>query len=412
MIAPKVFTVGQINRYIKNLLENDFILNSLLVQGEISNFKAHSSGHWYFTLKDATGALSCMVFRQDAEEIPFLPETGMQVILYGRVSLYERTGQYQLYGEFMEPVGMGALQMAFEQMKEKLAAEGLFDADFKREMPAHAKCIAVVTSPVGAAVRDVIQIVKRRDPRVKIAVFPTLVQGEKAAEDIVRSLRLANEWGGADVIILGRGGGSMEDLWPFNEEKVARAIFASEIPVISAVGHETDFTITDFVSDLRAPTPSAAAELATAIPLESRIAMLEGMQERLWRDVSAAMVSSRRRLEFLKERPVLKRPLEKLHQLRADVEGQSQAMQRETMRRLEKNAGRLAAAQARLESVSPFSVMKRGYAMILNEAGQPLTAAADVREGQKLQIEMRDGRLYAAVTGKAVIDDGKEKTVL
>ncbi len=412
MIAPKVFTVGQINRYIKNLLENDFILNSLLVQGEISNFKAHSSGHWYFTLKDATGALSCMVFRQDAEEIPFLPENGMQVILYGRVSLYERTGQYQLYGEFMEPVGMGALQMAFEQMKEKLAAEGLFDADFKREMPAHAKCIAVVTSPVGAAVRDVIQIVKRRDPRVKIAVFPTLVQGEKAAEDIVRSLRLANEWGGADVIILGRGGGSMEDLWPFNEEKVARAIFASEIPVISAVGHETDFTITDFVSDLRAPTPSAAAELATAIPLESRIAMLEGMQERLWRDVSAAMVSSRRRLEFLKERPVLKRPLEKLHQLRAAVEGQSQAMQRETMRRLEKNAGRLAAAQARLESVSPFSVMKRGYAMILNEAGQPLTAAADVREGQKLQIEMRDGRLYAAVTGKAVIDDGKEKTVL
>lgn len=412
MIAPKVFTVGQINRYIKNLLENDFILNSLLVQGEISNFKAHSSGHWYFTLKDATGALSCMIFRQDAEEIPFLPENGMQVILYGRVSLYERTGQYQLYGEFMEPVGMGALQMAFEQMKEKLAAEGLFDADFKREMPAHAKCIAVVTSPVGAAVRDVIQIVKRRDPRVKIAVFPTLVQGEKAAEDIVRSLRLANEWGGADVIILGRGGGSMEDLWPFNEEKVARAIFASEIPVISAVGHETDFTITDFVSDLRAPTPSAAAELATAIPLESRIAMLEGMQERLWRDVSAAMVSSRRRLEFLKERPVLKRPLEKLHQLRADVEGQSQAMQLETMRRLEKNAGRLAAAQARLESVSPFSVMKRGYAMILNEAGQPLTAAADACEGQKLQIEMRDGRLYAAVTGKAVIDDGKEKTVL
>lgn len=412
MIAPKVFTVGQINRYIKNLLENDFILNSLLVQGEISNFKAHSSGHWYFTLKDATGALSCMIFRQDAEEIPFLPENGMQVILYGRVSLYERTGQYQLYGEFMEPVGMGALQMAFEQMKEKLAAEGLFDADFKREMPAHAKCIAVVTSPVGAAVRDVIQIVKRRDPHVKIAVFPTLVQGEKAAEDIVRSLRLANEWGGADVIILGRGGGSMEDLWPFNEEKVARAVFASEIPVISAVGHETDFTITDFVSDLRAPTPSAAAELATAIPLESRIAMLEGMQERLWRDVSAAMVSSRRRLEFLKERPVLKRPLEKLHQLRADVEGQSQAMQLETMRRLEKNAGRLAAAQARLESVSPFSVMKRGYAMILNEAGQPLTAAADAREGQKLQIEMRDGRLYAAVTGKAVIDDGKEKTVL
>lgn len=412
MIAPKVFTVGQINRYIKNLLENDFILNSLLVQGEISNFKAHSSGHWYFTLKDAAGALSCIVFRQDAQEIPFLPENGMQVILYGHVSLYEKTGQYQLYGEFMEPVGVGALQMAFEQMKEKLAAEGLFDADFKRELPAQAGCIAVVTSPTGAAVHDVIKIVKRRDPRVKIAVFPTLVQGESAAEDIVRSLRLANEWGKADVIILGRGGGSMEELWPFNEEKVARAVFASEIPVISAVGHETDFTIVDFVSDLRAPTPSAAAELATATPLESRIAVLDGLQERLWRDVFAAVTACRRRLDFLKERPVLRRPLEKIYQMQTDVEAQGQALLRETMRRLEKNAGRLAAAQARLEGVSPFSVMKRGYAMILDEAGQPFTAAADARKGQKLQIEMRDGRLYATVTGKAVNGDGKEKTVL
>lgn len=412
MIAPKVFTVGQINRYIKNLLENDFILNSLLVQGEISNFKAHSSGHWYFTLKDAAGALSCIVFRQDAQEIPFLPENGMQVILYGHVSLYEKTGQYQLYGEFMEPVGVGALQMAFEQMKEKLAAEGLFDADFKRELPAQAGCIAVVTSPTGAAVHDVIKIVKRRDPRVKIAVFPTLVQGESAAEDIVRSLRLANEWGKADVIILGRGGGSMEELWPFNEEKVARAVFASEIPVISAVGHETDFTIVDFVSDLRAPTPSAAAELATATPLESRIAVLDGLQERLWRDVFAAVTACRRRLDFLKERPVLKRPLEKIYQMQTDVEAQGQALLRETMRRLEKNAGLLAAAQARLEGVSPFSVMKRGYAMILDEAGQPFTAAADARKGQKLQIEMRDGRLYATVTGKAVNGDGKEKTVL
>lgn len=412
MIAPKVFTVGQINRYIKNLLENDFILNSLLVQGEISNFKAHSSGHWYFTLKDAAGALSCIVFRQDAQEIPFLPENGMQVILYGHVSLYEKTGQYQLYGEFMEPVGVGALQMAFEQMKEKLAAEGLFDADFKRELPAQAGCIAVVTSPTGAAVHDVIKIVKRRDPRVKIAVFPTLVQGESAAEDIVRSLRLANEWGKADVIILGRGGGSMEELWPFNEEKVARAVFASEIPVISAVGHETDFTIVDFVSDLRAPTPSAAAELATATPLESRIAVLDGLQERLWRDVFAAVTACRRRLDFLKERPVLRHPLEKIYQMQTDVEAQGQALLRETMRRLEKNAGRLAAAQARLEGVSPFSVMKRGYAMILDEVGQPFTAAADARKGQKLQIEMRDGRLYATVTGKAVNGDGKEKTVL
>lgn len=411
MITPKVFTVGQINRYIKNLLENDFILNSLLVQGEISNFKAHTSGHWYFTLKDAAGALSCVIFRQDAEEIPFLPENGMQVILYGRISLYERTGQYQLYGEFLEPVGIGALQMAFEQMKEKLAAEGLFDADFKRALPGQINCIAVITSPTGAAVRDIIQIAKRRDPRVKIAVFPTLVQGENAAEDIVRSLRLANEWGRADVIILGRGGGSIEDLWPFNEERVARAVFASEIPVISAVGHETDFTIVDFVSDLRAPTPSAAAELAT-VPLEGRITALQGLQERLWRNVSAAMTACRRQLELLKERPAMKRPLERIRRMQADIGEMNRSLHRETLHRLEKNAARLAAAQARLEGVSPFSVMKRGYAMILDENGRPVTSAADAEEGQRLQIAMRDGRLDATVTGKAVNGDGEKKAVL
>lgn len=411
MIAPKVFTVGQINRYIKNLLENDFILNSLLVQGEISNFKAHTSGHWYFTLKDASGALSCMIFRQNAEEIPFIPENGMQVILYGHISLYERTGQYQLYGEFLEPVGIGALQMAFEQMKEQLAAEGLFDADYKRELPAQISCIAVITSPTGAAVRDIIQIAKRRDSRVKIAVLPTLVQGENAAEDIVRSLRLANEWGQADVIILGRGGGSIEDLWPFNEEKVARAVFASEIPVISAVGHETDFTIVDFVSDLRAPTPSAAAELAT-VPLEARIAALEGLEERLWRDASAALTVCRRQLEFLRERPVLRRPLEKIQRMQIDIEEKAQALMQGTTRRLEKSAARLTMAQARLEGVSPFSVMKRGYAMILDEKGQPVILAANVQKGQMLQIAMQDGRLEAAVMGKAVRSDGEKKTVL
>lgn len=411
MIAPKVFSVGQINRYIKNLLENDFILNSLLVQGEISNFKAHSSGHWYFTLKDAAGAVACVIFRQNAEEIPFLPENGMQVILYGHISLYERTGQYQLYGEFLEPVGIGALQMAFEQMKEKLAAEGLFDADYKREIPEGVSCIAVITSPTGAAVRDIIQIAKRRDPRVKIVLFPTLVQGENAAADIVRSLRLANEWGKADVIILGRGGGSMEDLWPFNEEDVARAIFASEIPVISAVGHETDYTIADFVSDLRAPTPSAAAELATA-PLESSLAALEGLEGRLWRDVSAALADSRRRLEFLKEQPVLKRPLERIAGMRAGLEEQERSLLRETLRQMERKENRLSAALARLESVSPFSVMKRGYAMILDEDGMPVTAAAEAAVGQRLRIELRDGRLDATVTGKAVNADGKKETNL
>lgn len=408
MIEPKVFTVGQINRYIKNLLENDFILNSLLVQGEISNFKSHSSGHWYFTLKDATGAISCVIFRQDAEQIPFLPENGMSVILYGHISLYEKTGQYQLYGEFLEPVGVGALQIAFEQMKEKLAAEGLFDGDFKREIPQYTDCIAVITSPTGAAVRDILQIAKRRDPRVKIALFPTLVQGEQAAEDIVQSLRLANEWGKADVIILGRGGGSMEDLWAFNEEKVARAIFASETPVISAVGHETDFTIADFVSDLRAPTPSAAAELATR-PLEALQGFFLELEGRLQRDISAVLTDCKRRLEFLKERPVFKRPLESIRRTQIYIEDKERLLSRELVRKIEQEQTRLHMTTARLEAVSPFSVMKRGYAVIWDEKGKPLTTAAAAEVGQKVELRLQDGRLQAEITGKAVLADGKEE---
>ncbi len=411
MIEPKVFTVGQINRYIKNLLENDFILNSLLVQGEISNFKAHSSGHWYFTLKDAQGAISCVIFKQDAMQIPFLPENGMKVILYGHVSLYEKTGQYQLYGEFLEPIGMGALQLAFEQMKEKLAAEGLFDADFKREIPDHVGCIAVITSPTGAAVRDIIQIAKRRDPRVKIAVFPTLVQGEAAAEDIVKSLKLANAWGKADVIILGRGGGSMEDLWAFNEEIVARAIFASELPVISAVGHETDFTIADFVSDLRAPTPSAAAELATE-PLDSVKEDLAELTERLDRDVQSVLTTSKRRLDFLKERPVLKRPLEGIRRTQMYLEEKERLLLRETLRKLEKDKQKLAAAEVGLQAVSPFSIMQRGYAMLMDAKGKPVTTAEAAAVGQTLQVRMKDGILQAEVTGKAVFADGEKETIL
>ena len=395
MIEPKVFSVGQINRYIKNLLENDFILNSLLVQGEISNFKAHSSGHWYFTLKDAQGAIACVMFQQDAAQVPFLPENGMQVILYGHVSLYERTGQYQLYGEFLEPVGMGALQLAFEQMKEKLAAEGLFDADYKREIPENVGCIAVITSPTGAAVRDIIQIAKRRDPRVKLAIFPTLVQGEAAAVDIVKSLKAANSWGKADVIILGR----------------ARAIFASELPVISAVGHETDFTIADFVSDLRAPTPSAAAELATT-RLADKKEDARALAERLERNLQAVLTVSKRRLEFLKERPVLKRPLELMQKKERMLAEQERLLYKETAGQLQRLSRGLLAAEGRLAAVSPFSVMNRGYAMLMDEGGTPLTTAQAAKIGQAVRIRMKDGILQAEVTGKAVFADGEKETNL
>ena len=402
MIEPKIFTVGQINRYIRNLLENDFILSSLLVKGEISNFKAHSSGHLYFTLKDASGALSCVMFRQDAAGLPFEPENGMQAVVYGHISLYEKTGQYQLYAEFMEPLGIGALQVAFEQLKEKLAEEGLFDGDFKREIPKNPSCIAVITSPTGAAVRDILQIVKRRDPNVKVAIFPTLVQGEQAAADIVRSLKLVNEWGKADVIILGRGGGSMEDLWCFNDENVARAVFASEIPVISAVGHETDFTITDFVADMRAPTPSAAAELATT-PLAERREAFHRLELRLERDVSALLTSCRRRLDLLKSRPVMERPLERIYRTMMDVEETQQRLDKEMTNRLMQRAERWQYLTNRLEAASPLAVMSRGYVMAVTSSGNLLTSVKQAEVGDRVTLHLQDGKIETNIDRKSVV---------
>lgn len=411
MIEPKIFTVGQINRYIRNLLENDFILSSLLVKGEISNFKDHSSGHLYFTLKDASGALSCVMFRQDAAGLPFEPENGMQVVVYGHISLYEKTGQYQFYAEFMEPLGIGALQVAFEQLKEKLAAEGLFDGDFKREIPKNSSCIAVITSPTGAAVRDILQIVKRRDPNVKVAIFPTLVQGEQAAADIVRSLKLVNEWGKADVIILGRGGGSMEDLWCFNDENVARAVFASEIPVISAVGHETDFTITDFVADMRAPTPSAAAELATT-PLAERREAFHRLELRLERDVSALLTSCRRRLDLLKSRPVMERPLERIYRTMMDVEETQQRLDKEMTNRLMQRAERWQYLTNRLEAASPLAVMSRGYVMAVTSSGNLLTSAKQAEVGDRVTLHLQDGKIETNIQEKEVFAHGEEESYL
>lgn len=411
MIEPKIFTVGQINRYIRNLLENDFILSSLLVKGEISNFKAHSSGHLYFTLKDPSGAISCVMFRQDAAGLPFEPENGMQAVVYGHISLYEKTGQYQLYAEFMEPLGIGALQVAFEQLKEKLAVEGLFDSDFKREIPKDPSCIAVITSPTGAAVRDILQIVKRRDPNVKIAVFPTLVQGEQAAEDIVRSLKLVNEWGKADVIILGRGGGSMEDLWCFNDENVARAVFASEIPVISAVGHETDFTITDFVADLRAPTPSAAAELATT-PLSEKREVFHRLELRLERDVSALLTSCRRRLDLLKSRPVMERPLERIYRTMMEVEETQRQLDKEMTNRLMQRAERWQYLTNRLEAASPLAVMARGYVMAIAPSGKLLTSVKQAEVGDILMLQLQDGKIETKIQEKEVFAHGEEESHL
>ena len=244
----KVYSVSQINNYIKRLFENDVFLQDIYIEAEISNFKAHSSGHLYMTLKDSGAAVNAVMFRSYAEKLKFMPEDGMKVLINGYISLYEKTGQYQFYVLSMEPAGKGALYIAYEQLKERLEHSGVFDQKYKKDIPSYPKCVAVITSPTGAAVRDIIQVSGRRNPNVKIVVVPVLVQGDDAAPNIANAIESVNKWGQADTIIVGRGGGSIEDLWAFNEEMVARAIFESKIPIISAVGHETDFTIADFIA--------------------------------------------------------------------------------------------------------------------------------------------------------------------
>ncbi len=401
---PRVFTVTQISSYIKNLLEQDLILNSLLIKGEISNLKKHSAGHLFFTLKDAGAAISCVMFESAAQEMPFSLENGMSVVICGYISLYERTGQYQLYAEFAEPLGIGALQLAFEQTKERLAAEGLFDAELKREIPKQPSCIAVVTSPTGAVIRDIIHVAKRRDPSVKIVLFPAAVQGTAAPTQIVEAIKDANRWGKADVLIVGRGGGSMEDLWAFNEEKVARAIFASEIPVISAVGHETDFTIADFVADLRAPTPSAAAELATVDQMAQKQHLLQ-MTQRLKR-AFAVQMEEKRRCFLQLSLPDWNDVLQNRRKTLAD---QQERLQKNMTDQLLRHAQQLHHFCARLEAVSPLALLSRGYTVVTDAAGKTVTSVLQMQVGDRFYLHMQDGVLEGTVTKRSVTKYGEEK---
>ncbi len=405
---PKIFSVGQINRYIKNTLENDVVLNSLWIKGEISNFKAHTSGHFYFTLKDSSASMPCVMFRGCAELLPFIPENGMMVVVLGYISVYEKTGQYQLYAELMQPLGIGSLQIAFEQMKKRLEEEGLFDVDYKREICPNPQCIAVITSPTGAAVRDIIQVIKRRNRMVEIVLAPVLVQGEKAAESIVDALRLVNEWGKADTIILGRGGGSIEDLWAFNEEMVARAIFASEIPVISAVGHETDFTIADFVSDLRAPTPSAAAELAVD-NLAEKIKQSIKYMSRIQNKMNDLLELKKEAVQRILARPVMKRPGEKLKLHSMYLDNIKKRLDRKVLDEMKQRMRHYEEFRSRLEASSPLSILKRGYSFVYDIKSNPVSSVDRIEVQDTLTIQMPDGRLKAIVMEKEKKSYGKEE---
>ncbi len=394
-MALQPVSVTQLTGYIKLLLDQDEILAQTCVRGELSNYKIHSSGHHYFTLKDEGAVISCVLFRSDAMRLRFRPESGMKVILTGRVSLFPRSGQYQLYVSHMQPDGAGDLAVAFEQLKQKLQAQGLFDAAHKKPLPRYPERVALVTSPTGAAVRDMIRILGRRWPLASVLVCPVRVQGEGAAEEIAAMLELVDAAELADVIITGRGGGSLEDLWAFNEEIVARAIYRCKTPVISAVGHEPDVTIADFAADVRAATPSNGAELAVCDRTELR-ALLEQQARRMEKAQERRLELLRQRLRRLSERPVLRSPEGSLQQKELLLELLRQRLERAAAAAVEKRQRQFAALSGRLDALSPLKVLARGYAVATRQE-QVLHSVAQLSPGEEIRLRLSDGTALCAV---------------
>ncbi len=391
-----ILSPSQVSGYIKNWMDRDRLLSGLLIQGELSNYKMYPSGHHYFTLKDADGALRCVMFRGDAMSLRFRPQNGMQVIAAGRITVFPRDGQYQMYCTRLIPEGAGDLHLAFEQMKEKLARQGLFDPGHKKALPRFPGRIALITSPAGAAVRDMLRILAARYPVAEVKVLPVRVQGEGAAMEIAAAIRWANSWKVADLIITGRGGGSMEDLWAFNEEVVAHAIYESEIPVISAVGHEPDVTIADFVADLRAATPSNAAELA--VPDQNELySVLSGAKVRMEQSLNRLVAMRRRELERLGKSRCLAQPENYIKDRRVQLDYQGERMVnalKHTLARERQQTARLAAA---LDALSPLKVLGRGYSIAMNEDGNVISSATAVEPGDSLELRMEDGKLKCRV---------------
>lgn len=391
-MEPKVATVSQLNTYLKQILDKNIILNDIWIKGEISNFKLHYSGHMYITLKDEGGVLKAVMFRASAAHLSFMPEDGMKVLARGRVSVYEAGGSYQLYITEMTPDGVGALYIAYEQLKKKLEQEGLFDESHKKPIPQYPEKIGVITATTGAAVRDIINVITRRYPYAEIIIYPSLVQGDGAAANIVRGIEYFNRTKLVDTLIVGRGGGSIEDLWAFNEEVVARAIYASETPVISAVGHETDFTIADFVADLRAPTPSAAAEIA--VPSQTELLSRMGACEQRMKNSLVRAVESRRiKLESLK----LRDPREKIGDMHITLDNFQKQMQAAFESVFSKNDSRLSKACAKLDVLSPLHVMSRGYAIAFKQDGNIIRLADELNENDEFKLKFSDGEKHCKV---------------
>ncbi|MEW6242742.1 MAG: exodeoxyribonuclease VII large subunit [Bacillota bacterium] len=392
-----VISVSELTLYIKELVESDENMCGIWVRGEMSNSKRHSSGHRYFTLKDQRASLRCVMFRSWASSLRFIPQDGMEVLAYGSMGVYERDGNYQMYVQRLEPYGTGSLYIAFEQLKKRLEAEGLFDSARKRPLPAFPQRVAVITSRSGAAIRDILSVSQRRCPCCTVVVFPVSVQGDAAVPEMLKALAAVEVHGPFDAVIIGRGGGSQEELWCFNDEALARAIACCSFPVVSAVGHETDYTIADFVADVRAPTPSAAAELVFPDRTEL-LRQVEHLRQRLRSAVMKRVERYNERLRWLSSRPVLSRPAASLKGHVQRVDDLEHRLRISVERRLESARGALYAAASKLDALSPLGVLTRGYTITLKRPeGRLITRPGDVVPGDRLATLFRHGEIVSLV---------------
>lgn len=390
-----VYSVKQVNSYVKNMFSQDFMLNHIYVKGEVSNCKYHTSGHIYFSLKDESGTIACVMFASARSGLSFRMQEGQNVIVLGSVSVYERDGKYQLYAKEIILDGAGALYERFEALKKELEEMGMFAAEYKQPIPRYVKSVGIVTAPTGAAVRDIINISKRRNPYVQLILYPALVQGEGAAASIVRGIRMMEQQN-VDVIIVGRGGGSMEDLWAFNEEAVARAIFECTIPIISAVGHETDTLISDYVADLRAPTPSAAAELAV-YELSSVQIMCEEYKRRMYQQIRQRIDFSRRQTEQMAFRLKVAHPRQKLNEQRQYLADLDSRMRIRMNSALEESRHKLAIYIEKMKGLSPLQKLNQGYAYVTDKSGRTVRSIKDTKQGKVLDVYVTDGRVRTQV---------------
>lgn len=398
---PQILTVSDVNRYIKSLMAYDGVLSSVWVRGEISNYKRHYSGHLYFTLKDAGSLLKCVMFKTAADKLLFEPENGMKVMIRGSVSVFERDGVYQLYAEAMKADGVGDLHVAFEQLKAKLQAEGLFADSRKQPIPTMPHTIGVLTSETGSVIRDILNVLTRRFYPIHVKLYPCAVQGEGAARQLAGGVAYFNREKNCDVIIIARGGGSLEDLWPFNEEVLARAIADSEIPVISGVGHETDFTICDFVSDLRAPTPSAAAELAVP-ELTALQKKLASYKERVLHIPDANLRVKKQQLEKVRQRDFFRNPSGTVKDSRltlASIQEDLEELMKQALKEARHQNGLLA---ARLDALSPLKILSRGYGVVQDGQGATVTKVAGVQVGDSVAVRLQDGKLLCRVEEREI----------